>query len=59
MASKIVLPYEPASTAHREAQQSRRQTREWLARRERELAELLRSPRGHEPRLANSEERTG
>ena len=37
-ASKIALPYEPSSTANRDAERRRQQTREWLAQRERELA---------------------
>jgi hypothetical protein len=40
--SKIVLPYEPDYVGHREAEKRRQETKEWLRRRERELAE--RSP---------------
>jgi hypothetical protein len=42
--SKIVLPYEPQYTGHREAEKRRKQTREWLRRRERELAERHLAP---------------
>jgi hypothetical protein len=42
--SRIVLPYEPQYSGHREAEKRRKQTHDWLARRERELAELHRSP---------------
>ena len=37
--SKIVLPYEPDYVGHREAEKRRQETKEWLRRRERELAE--------------------
>jgi hypothetical protein len=40
--SKIVLPYEPDYVGHREAEKRRRETKEWLRQRERDLAE--RSP---------------
>jgi hypothetical protein len=40
--SKIVLPYEPDYVGHREAEKWRQETKDWLRRRERELAE--RSP---------------
>jgi hypothetical protein len=40
--SKIVLPYEPDYVGHREADERRKETKEWLRLRERELAE--RSP---------------
>jgi hypothetical protein len=40
--SKIMLPYEPEYVGHREADERRRRTKEWLQLRERELAE--RSP---------------
>ena len=34
--SDLVLPLDPGYTAHREAEERRRQTREWLRRRERQ-----------------------
>lgn len=37
--SKIVLPYEPQCTAHREREKRRQQTKEWLRRRELEVTE--------------------
>jgi hypothetical protein len=40
--SKIVLPYEPDYVGHREAEKRRRETKEWLRQRERDLAK--RSP---------------
>jgi hypothetical protein len=40
--TKIVLPYEPDYVGHREAEKRRRETKEWLRQRERDLAE--RSP---------------
>ncbi len=40
--SKIVLPYEPDYVGHHEAEKRRRETKEWLRQRERDLAE--RSP---------------
>jgi hypothetical protein len=33
----FVLPYEPQSTAHREAQQRHQDIKQWLRRRERQL----------------------
>jgi hypothetical protein len=42
--SKIALPYEPSSTANRDADRRREDTRAWLARRERELAEISSPP---------------
>jgi hypothetical protein len=39
--SKIVLPYEPDYVGHREAEKRRQETKEWLQRRERELAERV------------------
>jgi hypothetical protein len=36
--SKFVLPYEPGYTGHWEAEKRRKETREWLRRREREVA---------------------
>lgn len=40
--SKIVLPYEPQYVGHREAEERRRETKDWLRHREHELGE--RSP---------------
>lgn len=37
--SKIVLPYEPQCTDHREREKRRQQTKEWLRKRELEIAE--------------------
>jgi hypothetical protein len=37
--SKIVLPYEPDYVGGREAEKRRKETKEWLRQRERELAE--------------------
>jgi hypothetical protein len=37
--SRIALPYEPEYVGHREADERRRKTKEWLQLRERELAE--------------------
>ena len=37
--SKIVLPYEPDYVGGREAERRRKETKQWLRRRERELAE--------------------
>jgi hypothetical protein len=37
--SKIVLPYEPHYIGHRQAEARRKETKEWLRQRERELAE--------------------
>jgi hypothetical protein len=42
--SRIVLPYEPQYSGHREAEKRRKQTHDWLAQRERELAELHQAP---------------
>jgi hypothetical protein len=39
MSSKIVLPYEPQYSRHRDTEKRRQQTRDWLAQREHELAE--------------------
>jgi hypothetical protein len=39
VASKIVLPIEPAYIGHRDAEERRKQVSEWLRRRERELDE--------------------
>jgi hypothetical protein len=36
--SKFVLPYEPGYTGHWEAEKRRKETCEWLRRREREVA---------------------
>jgi hypothetical protein len=35
--SKIVMPYDPAYTGHRDAERRRKETRAWLEKREREL----------------------
>jgi hypothetical protein len=40
--SKIILPYEPQSTACRDVEERRKETKAWLRRRQRELDE--RSP---------------
>jgi hypothetical protein len=37
--SNVVLPYEPQFTGHREAERRRAETRAWLNKRERQLAE--------------------
>jgi hypothetical protein len=39
VASKIVLPIEPAYVGHRDAEEHRKQVVKWLHRRERELDE--------------------
>jgi hypothetical protein len=36
--SKFILPYEPGYTGHWEAERRRKETREWLRQREREIA---------------------
>jgi len=36
--SKFILPYEPGYTGHWEAEKRRKETREWLRKREREIA---------------------
>jgi hypothetical protein len=36
--SKVLLPYEPGYTGHWEAEKRRKETREWLRQREREIA---------------------
>jgi hypothetical protein len=36
--SKFILPYEPGYTGHWEAEKRRKETREWLRQREREIA---------------------
>jgi hypothetical protein len=36
--SKFTLPYEPEYTGHRDAQKQHQETKEWLLRREREVA---------------------
>ena len=36
--SKFILPYEPGYTGHWEAEKRRKETREWLRQRERDLA---------------------
>jgi hypothetical protein len=38
VASKIILPYEPEYVGHRQADERHKQIREWLRKRERELA---------------------
>jgi hypothetical protein len=35
---KFILPYEPGYTGHWEAEKRRKETREWLRQRERDLA---------------------
>ena len=35
--SKFILPYEPGYTGHWEAEKRRKETREWLRQRERDL----------------------
>jgi hypothetical protein len=42
--SAIILPIDPQYTAHREAEERRRQTREWLAKREHELGFVSDAP---------------
>lgn len=41
---KLVLPYEPAYTGHREAEQRHREILAFLHRREEELQDVRRSP---------------
>jgi hypothetical protein len=36
--SKFILPYEPGYTGHWEAEKRRKETREWLRQRERDIA---------------------
>jgi hypothetical protein len=36
--SKVLLPYEPGYTGHWEAEKRRKETREWLRQRERDVA---------------------
>jgi hypothetical protein len=36
--SKFMLPYEPQYAGHREAEKQHQETKEWLLRREREVA---------------------
>jgi hypothetical protein len=42
--SKIALPYEPSSTANRDAARQREETRAWLMRRQRELSAVPSPP---------------
>jgi hypothetical protein len=42
--SKVVLPYEPDYVGGREAEKRRRQTKEWLRQREREVASVQSPP---------------
>jgi hypothetical protein len=42
--SKVILPYEPGYTGHWEKEKRRKETKEWLRRREQELRDRLNSP---------------
>jgi hypothetical protein len=42
--SNLISPIDPQYTAHREAEERRRQTREWLRQRERELGFVSDAP---------------
>jgi len=54
--SKLVLPYEPNYTGHREAEKRRKQTREWLRQRDRVLQRReLESPPPRTPELKPAE----
>jgi hypothetical protein len=37
--SKFILPYEPGSVGHRDVDRQQKETKEWLRKRESELAE--------------------
>jgi hypothetical protein len=47
--SKIVLPYEPEYVGGRDAEKRRKETKEWLRNRERELANSLSIVAEHAP----------
>jgi hypothetical protein len=42
--SKVILPYEPGYTGHWEMEKRRKETKEWLRRREQEVRGRLNSP---------------
>jgi hypothetical protein len=42
--SKVILPYEPGCTGHWEMEKRRKETKEWLRRREQEVRDRLNSP---------------
>ena len=42
--SKVILPYEPGYTSHWEAEKRRKETREWLRKREEQVRDRLNTP---------------
>jgi hypothetical protein len=40
----VILPYEPGYTGHWELEKRRKETKEWLRRREQEIKDRLNSP---------------
>lgn len=55
--SDLVLPLDAGYTAHREAEERRKQTREWLRRRERQSRTPSVVPDGSEPAAPEERER--
>jgi hypothetical protein len=56
--SKIILPYEPGYTGHWEAEKRRKETREWMRQREREIASPSIVPTTPEGNAAVASKRT-
>jgi hypothetical protein len=42
--SKVILPYEPGYTGHREMEKRRKATREWLHQREQQARDRMNAP---------------
>ena len=42
--SKVILPYEPGYTGHWEVEKRRKETREWLRKREEEVRDRMNTP---------------
>ncbi len=42
--SKVILPYEPGYTGHWEMEKRRKETRDWLRERERQVRERMNAP---------------
>jgi hypothetical protein len=42
--SKVILPYEPGYTGHWEMEKRRRETREWMRKREQQVRDRINSP---------------
>ena len=42
--SKVILPYEPGYTGHWEAEKRRKETREWLCKREQQVRDRRNTP---------------